>query len=106
MEIISRKEAQEQKLKYYYTGNLCKNGHNDKRITCNALCFSCYYEKMRLKRLNNSEFRERAIKRSKSHYQNNKEKYKENQKRWRDINCPTNEELLEYKKIRKIAIDI
>jgi len=41
MEIITRKEALEKGLKYYFTGKPCKHGHIDKRYTLNAVCQEC-----------------------------------------------------------------
>lgn len=41
MEIISRKEAKEQGLKYYYTGNPCPKGHIYKRFTSAGTCSVC-----------------------------------------------------------------
>lgn len=45
--LISRKEAKEQGLKFYYTGKECKYGHLDLRRTDNTACLSCtsrYYK--------------------------------------------------------------
>lgn len=41
MEKISRKQAEAQGLKYYFTGDTCKNGHVDKRRVSNSTCVSC-----------------------------------------------------------------
>jgi len=37
----TRKTALEQKSKYYFTGKKCINGHIEKRITSNGLCYEC-----------------------------------------------------------------
>jgi hypothetical protein len=39
--IISRKEAIQQGLKYYFTGKPCKHGHITKRILHNGTCSRC-----------------------------------------------------------------
>lgn len=41
MKIISRKEALEQNLKYYFTGKPCKNGHIDERQPKTCVCRQC-----------------------------------------------------------------
>jgi hypothetical protein len=41
MKIITRKEAKEQGLKQYFTGEPCKHGHIDTRQTVNSLCSEC-----------------------------------------------------------------
>jgi len=41
MKIITRKEARERGLKFYFTGVACKNGHISKRYTSYARCYQC-----------------------------------------------------------------
>lgn len=41
MEIISRKEAKERDLKYYFTGKKCKHGHVSKRQVSDGCCYEC-----------------------------------------------------------------
>ena len=41
MEIISRKEAKEKGLSFYFTGKPCKHGHIAKRRIANNLCVAC-----------------------------------------------------------------
>ena len=41
MEIISRKEAKEKGLKFYFTGKPCSRGHLTKRYLNNWNCFGC-----------------------------------------------------------------
>lgn len=41
MEIITRKTALEQGLKYYFIGKACKNGHFSKRKTGCSTCYEC-----------------------------------------------------------------
>jgi 5-methylcytosine-specific restriction endonuclease McrA len=40
-EIIARKDALAQGLKYYFTGKPCKNGHVSKRWSVHRLCVGC-----------------------------------------------------------------
>lgn len=37
----TRKEAEEAKSEYYFTGEPCKNGHTAQRLTSSGLCFEC-----------------------------------------------------------------
>lgn len=62
MNVISRKQAKEQGLKYYFTGKKCVNGHISKRRTVKGDCLQC--------------IRERDVK----SYNNNPSKFKEKQK--------------------------
>ena len=48
MEIISRKEAAKQGLKYYFAGNICKNGHLAKRTIKSGNCYECQLLRQRL----------------------------------------------------------
>lgn len=41
MIIISRKEAKQKGLKYYFTGKPCKKGHMSKRYIKNSCCYEC-----------------------------------------------------------------
>lgn len=41
MKIISRKEAKEQKLSRYYTGNPCPKGHDAEKYTRDGACVDC-----------------------------------------------------------------
>lgn len=41
MELITRKEAKNKGLKYYFTGRTCPKGHVCKRKTHNATCYMC-----------------------------------------------------------------
>jgi hypothetical protein len=40
-EIISRQEAKNQELKFYFTGKPCKHGHVEKRRVSNKVCLTC-----------------------------------------------------------------
>lgn len=46
MNIISRKEAISQGLKFYFTGKSCKRGHVAERYTSNCGCLACHEESM------------------------------------------------------------
>lgn len=41
MQVITRKEAKELDLQYYFTGVACINGHVAKRLTRNSTCIEC-----------------------------------------------------------------
>lgn len=44
MDIITRAEAKEKQLPKYFTGEPCRNGHIDERITSTAKCCQCKRE--------------------------------------------------------------
>lgn len=44
MEVISRGDAKKAGLKFYFTGNKCKNGHVSKRRVSGACCVDCTHE--------------------------------------------------------------
>jgi hypothetical protein len=48
MEIISRKEAMDRGLKYYFTGKPCNHGHIEKRQVLNHGCVRCLNERAKL----------------------------------------------------------
>jgi len=54
MEHITRKEAINKGLKYYFTGNECKNGHIEKQKVTGG-CFKCNYERNKKRQLENRE---------------------------------------------------
>jgi len=41
MQIITRSDATRQGLKRFYTGDLCKHGHDSPRYVCNTKCIAC-----------------------------------------------------------------
>ncbi|PPD55485.1 MAG: hypothetical protein CTY12_00485 [Methylotenera sp.] len=96
--IITRKQAIEQKLKYYYTGIPCKRGHIDRRLTSVSTCCTCirenhytYYEKHRDTALNNikkwSAANSNKVKEASSRYRiNNPTANYHNHKKWYDTN--------------------
>lgn len=104
MEIISRKQAKELGLKYYFTGKPCKRGHVSKRTTSDHSCVDC---KISYREENKDELRKKSkeyrdknkdsiSKRGKSYYQQNKEKIKAKSKKHREDN------LEKYSKYRKL----
>ena len=42
--MVTRAEAREKGLSWYFTGKPCKKGHIDRRYTSNATCFTCARE--------------------------------------------------------------
>ena len=48
MKKISRKEAKEKKLIYYYTGIPCINGHISKRLTRIYTCYECELDRYKI----------------------------------------------------------
>lgn len=56
MDIITRKEAQQQGLTTYYTGKYCKQGHIDTRQTSSGQCSQCSRENSRSYRSKNLEY--------------------------------------------------
>lgn len=70
MKIITRKEAKEQGLKFYFTGKSCCRGHVCERRIINWRCIEC--EKKRDKN-RNPRNTESDKKRRKEYYENNKE---------------------------------
>jgi len=77
--IISRKEAKQQGLKYYFTGIACKNGHISKRIVSDHHCCECNKSISSKYRKTNPEY---II----TYRDNNIEYYKRKGKEWRETN--------------------
>lgn len=77
MDILSRKEAKELGLKFYFTGNPCKYGHVSERRTSNGFCIGCESEK---------EYRAYKSEVAKKHYSKNKEHRKSVIKQWASEN--------------------
>lgn len=60
MNVISRKQAKENGLKYYFTGKECINGHISKRRTVKGDCLQCIRERdIRDYNSNPSKFKEK-----------------------------------------------
>jgi len=56
MEIISRFDAKQQKLKSFYTGVPCVNNHNSERYVSTGACIECQQQRMRdYQRLHSTE---------------------------------------------------
>lgn len=76
MDIISRKEAKEQNLKTYFTGNPCKNGHVCSKTTSSGSCIECLkIAAVKRRRANIESYRERD--------RQNNAKRKDKRKAWR-----------------------
>jgi len=74
MEIISREDANAQGLKQYYTGIVCKQGHDSSRNTKSARCVQCGREAVRSWKTRN---REHINQYKREYYANNQEAYAE-----------------------------
>lgn len=55
MEVISRKEAKAQGLKFYFTGKTCKFGHVTERYAGNGVCVECHSGQQAEYRQNNKK---------------------------------------------------
>jgi len=83
-EIISRKEAFEKGLKYYFTGKPCTRGHISKRLVSVHNCPDCSSERLEIYRKNNPEkikenlrkYRENNRDYFTSYWENNKDYWK------------------------------
>lgn len=92
MEVISRKEAKEKGLKYYFTGKPCKNGHVSERHLSNGACYLCAAEMMRKYCEQNKE---KILERNRKYREQNKDKAAEYQRRRREQN---KDEVAEYQR--------
>lgn len=77
MEIITRKEARDLGLKFYFTGKPCKYGHVDNRRTSNGMCLGCESKQ---------EYKNKKKATAKKHYSENTEHRKLNIKLWQQNN--------------------
>ncbi len=91
MEVISRNEAIQQGLKYYFTGAACKHGHVSKRIVSSHACYECRKEMLERKAQEKGGIRwakteeERGQRRKaalKKYRENNPEKIKESHQKF------------------------
>ena len=73
MIVISRKDAKAQGLKFYFTGEPCKNNHIDQRYVNGCACVSC--KKQRTRDYTTSGY-------FKHHYEENREVYLDRVKHW------------------------
>ena len=94
MKIITRKEAKEQNLKFYFTGKPCKRGHIAQRTFPKSECVVCkkehdiqYYKENRDERLIRQkqyykDNRESRLTYMKEYQQENKDHISEYWKKW------------------------
>lgn len=61
METISRKDAKEKGLQYYFTGIECKRGHLSKRRTDSGQCYECAKERRKRVYQEGKESRPKAV---------------------------------------------
>jgi hypothetical protein len=75
MDIITRQQALEQGLTYYFTGKPCKHGHIAKRVTKKCQCHTCYRQGIDSWNTRNKEkVAEDARKRAAKHWADTKDK--------------------------------
>lgn len=94
MNIISRKEAKNSGLKYYFTGNPCKNGHVSKRRVGNGTCFECHLEVNAKWRNKNPSYmnrwyednKDKSLAQQRDRYEKNKSEILRRNKAYRDKN--------------------
>lgn len=71
MDLLSRQEAINIGSKYFYTGRLCKHGHDCKRSVNNRSCYQCQLIKAEQFRSNNPDYHHAY---NAEYYPNNKDK--------------------------------
>lgn len=105
MEIITRTQAKESGLKYFFTGKVCKRGHLSKRKVGCGTCYEChlllgkpyhYNDTVKNRRINWSEEQKERNKTAKRNYANS-EKGKSKNKEYL--------ETLQGKQFRKKALE-
>jgi|DEB0MinimDraft_10_1074344.scaffolds.fasta_scaffold00191_24 5-methylcytosine-specific restriction endonuclease McrA len=92
MEVISKKQAQEQGLKRYFTGKPCKRGHVSERYVSGGVCIECDNNRVRSKeyveyqkkynRTWQQVNRDKINAQSRERYSKNPEKYREKKRDW------------------------
>ena len=82
--LLTKKQAREQGLKYYFTGKPCKRGHVAKRYVSTGQCFCCLKTQNQEWRENNLE-KARAICRN---YQAKMRSTEEGRQRLKEMNAP------------------
>lgn len=83
MEIVSRKEAENLGVDYYFTGRPCLRNHVSKRLVSNGTCYQCILDRNK----NYQEKNKEKIKDYKaSWYQENKDRVSKTGKNWRENN--------------------
>jgi hypothetical protein len=83
MVVISREQAREQGLTFYYTGKVCKRGHDSVRLVSKGNCRECHKEDGLAYYQDNPEKVEARVK---SYYDRNKDSYLERQRKWQKEN--------------------
>lgn len=78
--MISRKEAKEQGLTRYFSGQTCKHGHTDERLTSTGACILCVAKYSKKWKIDNKEAKLASYKR---YYCENKELIGKKQKTYR-----------------------
>lgn len=125
MEIISRKEAKERGLRYYFTGNSCKRGHICKRYVSTYTCYECDNERntsigiteerrkwrnnYQIEWVNRPENKERYLKKNRSCNMSSEQlelkrarQRKENLKDWRILANRHNSRRLDAKRLLRV----
>lgn len=90
MKLISRKEALDKGLKFYFTGKPCKRGHIAKRYVAKSYCLECsrlsalesQNKNPERKRENQSRYHEKNKEKLKQKYHDNKKEYSERSKKY------------------------
>jgi len=85
MEIITRKQAQEQGIVRFFTGKPCKYGHVSERKTINSRCLECHKVDMR-KRYADPAAKKKIDKQNRKWVLENKHKVDEIKRRWEKLN--------------------
>jgi len=83
MKIITREDAINQNLKFYYTGKTCRRGHTAKRWVSSRSCSEC---QLITGKKHYKENREKILTRSKKYNKSNKEAVYKYAKKWRTNN--------------------
>jgi len=85
MDVISRRDAKAQGLKFYFTGKPCKQGHVAPRYTSGESCTLCIIAKAKQHRLEDPEAHRVALRK---HRAGNLEKMRKTQRDWNRNNRP------------------
>jgi len=92
MNIVTRQEAIEKKLKYYFTGKPCKRGHISER-TISCICVQCHKE-------NGEKYRNENKEKIKKYSVENRHKYYSTEKRRKQYRKNVETELLNHARSR------
>jgi hypothetical protein len=82
--ILSKEEAKELKIKFFFSGRPCKNGHHSPRYTSTHMCLDCrrMHERARIK-ANPAAHREKCLKWYYANLEKGREMAREYQRRRR-----------------------